>query len=231
VKANGGATRRLVRAIQRHLSAIYRIDAIEEAADFLLDEKARARLAERDPLLAADGQLLLLEEADDLWLGVYLPERVRGALERLNPYQRLDDGNLAPFLTAVEETSHFLYVLWNHRHGRPVTRLELELQAEVDKFAAGALLLAGQRRARGGALRGREFTRVLFEGWSLSEGLEEEAVSRYRTASRLASLYCRSLEARYLPVHGPARIDSMLHDLRAFYRRRYDAKIQHIRQN
>ena len=231
MKADRGATRRLVRDIQRHLSAIYRIDTAEEAADFLLDEGGRARLAERGSYPADDGELLLLEEADDLWMGVYLPEHVRDPLARLNPYRRLDDANLAPFLTVVEETSHFLYLVWNLRHGRPVTRLELELQAEVDKFATGALLLAGQRRAHEGALGQRDLTRILFKDWSLAEGLDEEEAGRYRAASRLAALYCRGLESSYLPAHGPARIDSMLQDLRRFYRRRCDAKIRHITQS
>ena len=229
------STRRLLAAIQRHLTAIYRIDAPARAEDFLLDAGGRARLAARarvpegmpDWVPDAQGQLLILEEPGALWLGLYLDDRVQERLRARDPYRRLDDANLSPFLTAVEETSHFLYLLWSLRHGRAVTCLELELQGEVDKFAAGALLLAGQPRLREG-LDTESLARRLFRSWTLEEGLGTEDAHRYRTASALAARYCRMLRARYLPRRGARRIDRLLGDLRRFYRQGGDAKLRYI---
>jgi len=231
VRAPRRSTRRLLAAIQRHLSAIYGIEAPARAEDFLLDAGGRARLAEGAQVPDAEGQLLVLEEPEVLWLGVYLDESVQQRLRARDPYERLDRGNLPPFLTAVEETSHFLYLLWSVRHGRAVSLLELELQAEVDKFAAGALVIAAQRRLRDGALDTESLSRLLFRGWSLDAGLDPDDASRYRTASRLAARYCRSLQRRYLPPHGPSRIDRLLRDLRRFYRQGGDAKIGYISRN
>lgn len=230
MKAHRRSTRRLLAAIQRHLTAIYRIDAPVRAQDFLLDARGRARLARSADVPEADGQLLVLEEPDVLWLGLYLDERVQDLLGARDPYRRLDHGNLSPFLTAVEETSHFLYLIWSFRHGRAVTRLELELQAEVDKFAAGALVIAGQR-GDGGGLDTASLARILFRAWSLEEGLDPEDASRYCTASRLAARYCGALQARYLPARGPSRIDPLLGDLRRFYRQGGAAKIGYIARN
>ena len=231
MKAPRRSTRRLLAAIQRHLTAIYRIDAPARAEDFLLDPGLHARLAQSEDLPDAEGQLLVLEEPEALWLGVHLDERVQDRLRTRDPYRRLDHGNLSPFLTAVEETSHFLYLIWSARHGRTVTRLELELQAEVDKFAAGALVIAGQRRKGDGGLDTESLARILFRAWSLEEGLDPDDANRYRTASRLAARYCRALQARYLPSHGPSRIDRLLGDLRRFYRHRGDAKMGYITRN
>ena len=55
--------------------------------------------------------------------------------------------------------SHFLYVAWNAGHDKPVSLLELEMQAEVDKYVASYWLL---RRQFPGPFP-RELLRVLFE--------------------------------------------------------------------
>jgi hypothetical protein len=223
--------REILASIQRQLAAIYRIDTAESAADFLLDERGRARLAARGPVPPGDGQLLVLEEGGDLWLGVYLHDEVRRRLEARDPFERLDRENLDSFLTAVEETSHFLYLVWSLAHGREVTRLELELQGEIDKFVSGALVLTAQRGPSHGSapsLDRASLARILFEGWTPRPDLDAEESGRYRTASGLAARYCRSLETRYLPRAGGDRIDPLLRELRRFYRRRRAAKFQAV---
>ncbi len=216
-------TRRLVASIQKHLAAIYRIEPSAEASQYLLGDAQHAHLTASADLPRLQGQLLVLEEKDEVWIGLYLDRRVRGALASRDPYLRLDARNLDPFLTAVEETSHFIYLLWSLGNGRPVSRFELELQGEVDKFASSALLMRGQSledSAPGtrSSVAGRLFGPHTFDG-----RLDAEEIARYRAVHRLAARYCRSLEARYLPPDGPARIPRLLHDLRCFYSRQGDA--------
>ena len=62
-------------------------------------------------------------------------------LERHDPAARLDDRNFSDFCLAVEGVSHFVYVALAAARQRPVSQLELELQAEVDKFVCCCLLL------------------------------------------------------------------------------------------
>ncbi len=94
----------------------------------------------------------------------------------------------------AEGVSHFLYVATRARAGRPVPLLELEVQAEIDKFALLLLHLwrRGLRRMSG-ALRGRLFERVGYRAH-----LGAEARHRYREANRLGGGYARWLEGRYV---------------------------------
>lgn len=230
MNAIAGSARQVVTAIQRHLSAINHIEPAADASEFLLEEHQRAHLAARENLPEREGQLLVLEEEGEVWLGLYLDSRVRGKLAARDPYARLDARNLCPFLTAVEETSHFLYLLWSAGHGRPVTRFELELQGEVDKFASSALVLKGQGWRAHASAAPANVCRMLFDAASFDARLDPEEAARYLAAHRLAARYCRALETCYLPVRGPARIPSLLSELRRFYRRRGRAKVRHILQ-
>ena len=231
MNAPPAATRRVIGSIERHLSAIYRIDPLAHASDFLLEDEHHANLASREKLPESEGQLLVLEEAGDVWIGIYLDARVRGELEARDPYARLDGGNLCPFLTAVEETSHFLYLLWSVGNGRPVSRFQLELQGEIDKFASSALVLRGQGwRPRESHPPG-DLHQILFGAAEIDTRLDEEDAFRYRAAHQLAARYCLTLEESYLPSRGLTRIPAMLMDLRRFYRLPGSAKIRHILSN
>ncbi len=53
--------------------------------------------------------------------------------------------------TALEGVSHFVYLAWNAGHDKPVSLLELEMQAEVDKYVGSYWLM---RRQLPGSLSG-----------------------------------------------------------------------------
>ena len=75
----------------------------------------------------------------------------RALLERLsnaNPMRDLNSGNLADYWTALEGVSHFQYLAWNAALDRGVAIHELEMQAEVDKYATTLFLLGEQRDGR-----------------------------------------------------------------------------------
>jgi hypothetical protein len=99
--------------------------------------------------------------------------------------------------------------------------LELELQAEVDKFVGTALLLARQNQGRiPSALHGWLFDQPRFD-----QALEPSEQVRYRDASRYAGKYCQQLLNRYIKRQpGPG----MLPELRRFYRYTRVDKIRHI---
>ncbi len=73
-------------------------------------------------------------------------------LEGANPVGALNEGNLAEYCTALEGVSHFVYSTWRLDRDLPVSLLELETQAEVDKYAVTVFLLADQQ---GGVIRRR----------------------------------------------------------------------------
>ena len=91
--------------------------------------------------------------------------------------------------------------------------LELETQAEVDKYAVTVFLLADQQ---GGGYPAQVHAR-LFDRVSFDARLEPDQYDRYRTAHRCAAHYCRRLEHRFVS-RGEARIEAMVRELRRFYR-------------
>ena len=89
----------------------------------------------------------------------------------------LNEENVADYWTALEGVSHFLYFAWNAGHDKTVSLLELELQAEIDKYVASYLLLKRQFPDRFPA----ELMRLLFERTRIDPQLangREKSVSR-----------------------------------------------------
>jgi hypothetical protein len=201
--------------IQGSLERIYDVALPVRVEDYLLDgEAARA-------LEVAGDSVVLVEDGDGIEVGVYLEPPSLANLARRDPFARLDAENLSDFCAATEEVSHFLYLVWSALHARRVTRLELELQAEVDKFVTAAFCLDAQGAAPApDALAAR-----LFEAYRLRDGLDAESRERYETANALGGRYCRSLSRRYLKDR---QFAAMMAELRRFYRLPQAGKLEAI---
>ena len=115
----------------------------------------------------------------------------------------------------VEGVSHFLYVVERARRELPATQLELELQAEVDKYVLlthGPALAAGPQRFEAG--RAARIRRTLFDRVSYVDPAGTETGDRYRFANDLAAGFAARLEKRFAR-HG--RFEQMRAALRRFY--------------
>lgn len=202
-------------SIQSHIERIYGLELQVKVDEYLIDRETCLRLAGD---AAAAGAVVVRKSGDDesFQVGVYIGEE---ALARVS--DRLTADNLAHFCAVTEEVSHFAYLMWNVGRGRPVTQLELELQAEVDKFITSTLLLARQNRG----LVPKALLDRLFWDTEVRSGLDPERVERYSAASAFARSYCCSLVRHFL---GPARLPELLVELRRFYRLSLKAKIGHI---
>src|SRR6202008_3895610 len=80
----------------------------------------------------------------EIAMSLYLDPELLERLGRADPMERLHDGNVAGYWTALEGVSLFLYLAWNAGHDKPVSLLELEMQAEVDKYVASYWLMRRQ---------------------------------------------------------------------------------------
>jgi hypothetical protein len=206
--------------LQRGLERLYRIESQARVEDFLIDADLRDRLGvERAPR----EQLLISHDEEGVSMGLFVDEEALSNLAVHDPASRLDDRNLGDFLLAVEGVSHFVYLSWRARHDHRVTALELELQAEVDKYVT-CLLCGGD--GEGDAERSSELRRRLFEQFSFEDDLDHEERRRYEVANANARRYSESLERRF--VHR-GRIPGMLAELRRFYRLPLDGKVDLIR--
>ncbi|HUX74058.1 MAG TPA: hypothetical protein VMV25_09245 [Steroidobacteraceae bacterium] len=210
-------------ALQSLLGRLYDVDLEFDIYDFLVtDRRALANLLQDDARRAPQEELLLAPMADGAGVALYIDDALLKRLERADPLGALHDGNLADYCTALEGVSHFLYCTWRLSADAPVSLLELETQAEVDKYWLTVFLLADQR---GGAYPERVHAR-LFDRVAFDASLPPEQLQRYRTANRCAANYCRQLERRFLR-RGAARIEALLRELRKFYRLGCTAKMRH----
>jgi hypothetical protein len=190
----------MLRAIQDNLQAIYRI-AAPDVRRFVIDE-AQLRSVLGDLDRDAQEWVLVREGPEGIDVGVYVAAQ---ALERLRPmsgpFEALD-GAFDAFCVATEGVSHFLMLFERARRGEPVSMLELETQAEVDKFVFATLHHPE---------RAQEWHRRIFQHARLAEGLSEAEISRYTEAGRLAGAFCAELCAR-------PHIGAILDLLRSFWR-------------
>lgn len=213
----------VLRGLQGLLGRLYDVRLEHDVYDFLITDRRALRGLDPHPDgECPDEELLLAEAAGDAHLSLYIDPGVLERLERTDPLGSLTEENLADYCTALEGVSHFVYCAWRLAGDAPVSLLELETQAEVDKYAATVFLLADQRGgAYPGEVHGRLFDRVDFD-----RRLEPEQVTRYRTAHRCAAQYCQRLERRFVQ-RGRARVEALVRELRRFYRLPSAAKLRH----
>jgi hypothetical protein len=198
--------------MQRGLEQLYRVETELSVDDFVIDEATRDAFAtERTPR-----EQLLVREADgELELALYVCPRALANLAANDPRTSLDSGNLQDFLLALEGVSHFVYVAYCARQERPVSALELELQAEVDKYLTCALTSGADWRVR------------LFESFSLDPAMDAEERERYLVANENARAYADALHGRYI---ARGALPDLLGEVRAFYRLGMAAKLERIRR-
>lgn len=205
--------------LQQSLQGIYELELDHQVNDFLV-----TRNAELDPSCIQDDMvretLLVSQENDDLLLSLFLHESVVKNLNSDGGVFHLHDENLEDFCIALEGISHFIYVVWNAGFRRRITRLEMEIQAEVDKFIVLSKLLHGHKsQIRPGHLR-----RVLFDTVRYSPQLDAAERVRYRDANNFAAKYCWYLESnRYLEQE-----QGLLREIRRFYRLDLRGKLRRI---
>jgi hypothetical protein len=161
-------TRTALRRIQRRIEQYYGLERAPDVARFA----SAGQDGEREVLFVRDdGQ------------NVEVALRVPGDVPRA--------GANDVWLQLLEGVSHFVYLAERVRTGLPATQLELELQAEVDKFVLLALDVGDEHREDAYSLHQRIFAQATF-----LDPPGTEAGERYRLANRLAARLAGRLVAR-----------------------------------
>jgi hypothetical protein len=188
--------RALAARVQGALERVYQLDRVANVGDFLQGAEAGEREA------------LLVREADD------------GALEvrLLLPHLEETDADLDALCQIIEGVSHFVYVVERARTLRGTTQLELELQAEVDKWVVLAASIHGFDVDRSAALRTR-----LYESVTFAHDGANELGQRYRVANAAANRFVRRLERDYV---GGARYGELRTELRRFFQVGQEEKLR-----
>jgi hypothetical protein len=204
--------------MQASLADLYGLEVAYDVHDFLITDRrlANALGGGRD----VDEKLLIAEDDGAAEVSLFLCEKLVERLARNDPTADLNGGNLADFWTAFEGVSHFTYFAFKAARDHRVTLLEMELQAEVDKFVATAMLLRRQGESPPPGLH-----RWLFELPRYDEQLSPSEYERYERANHYAGKYCRRLWPR---LKAGYCADDLRRELRHFYRLPREQKIDHI---
>ena len=208
--------------LQQHLQGIYELDVEHCIHDYLITSR---ELLDRRFQQAVNTResLLVCQQSDGLLLSLYLEDNVLANLNMNGSGISLHRGNIEDFCLALEGTSHFVYLIWNATFQRCVTRLEMEIQAEVDKFVILSKFTGRSHTAR---TTPAQLRHLLFETAGYQEGLTEQELQRYRDANFYAGKYCRFLESSNFLTAGLEQ--GLLKELRRFYRLNLEDKLRRI---
>jgi len=171
--------REIARKVQTAIERFYGIDHTADVSDFITHGAGREQL--------------IVRAAHD------------GCVEMRLELPRIDD-DLDGVCQIIEGVSHFVYVATRATQDRTTTALELEIQAEVDKY----VILAGDLETldvdRSALLRTRLYERVTFSNADLEE--------RYRIANDAALRFTRRLERTHVAER---RYSALRNELHAFF--------------
>ena len=198
----GDRVRSLAARVQGALERLYRLEHVVGVEGFVKG----ARAGEREALLLKQGA------NGDLEVSVRLPSLP-------DPHAHLD---LDTLCQVIEGVSHFVYVVERARTGRAATQLELELQAEVDKWVVLAASIHSFDARLSAKLRARLFEDFVFLHDETSEA-DRELAERYRVANDVAHRFVRRLERDYL---GHARFGQLRSELRVFFHIGQEGKLR-----
>lgn len=208
----------MLAALQKHLTDVYQTDCGERIADYLITDRTLANCIGNQQLDSdVDETVLVSEDNEGMALSVFLDADLLTRLEKQNPLDNLRARRLGDLSTVLEGISHFNCLVWCAQQDRSVTLLELEMQAEIDKFVATTLIAIDQQD--------HEFLRRLHH-WLFGEvrfhsSLSGDQRHRYEVANDYAGRFCHR-------VLGRIGDESGLEELRYFYRLTQAEKIGYI---
>lgn len=209
-----------IEQLQQRLQSVYEIDTGHAVADFLVsDEALKNHLNNGSNHLRES--VFVSENEEHLDITVYLHADVVAHLHDENPEQGLHSGNIEDFCLATEGISHFLKLVWHGTYDRSVSLLDLELQAEIDKFVLIYLYIADQV----GNINTADIRQLLFDSVDYHPQLNEQERERYQRANHYAGKYCQSLERTFVQRDDACH---MLKELRRFYRLPLADKVRRI---
>ena len=205
--------------IQAQLQGYYDLTLPQHVGDYLITDRRIANYLDNSTeSYDTNEKLLVLEEPDGLNVSLFLADELLSNLDSNNPFEDLNNTNLNEFCTVLEGVSHFIYLAYNAGHDRPVSQLELELQAEVDKFVS-IILLAKQQEVR---VCWENLADFLFSRCGFDPQLSDQDRRRYLEANDFASAFCAHLTQR---SRGEIDHVETRSELCRFYRKRHFDKL------
>lgn len=191
--------------IAAELQQLYRIDPMPPLAECLISTERFQDYCRTHPTVDATTRetLIIEQHATHVDVGLYIAPEILERVRRNPPWHNLHADNVDATCVAIEGVSHLVCLWWKQHRELPCSLLELELQAEIDKYLLCSRWLAQQGRPR------TQLLTRLFHHYALGGGMTGEAAQRYHRASRLAWQFCR---------RDQDRLSTLVTDARDFYR-------------
>jgi hypothetical protein len=199
--------RALAAAIQKALETLYQLDRVADVDTFV----TAARQGERETLFVRE------DEDGTVEMALRLPSLAGPSLSK-REFDVTNDADLDPLCQIIEGVSHFVYLAERASGDREATQLEMELQAEVDKYVILASALGKLDERTSARLRARLYEAISF---AHAEGTEEG--DRYRIANALAARFVFRLERVYVRAR---RFRELHRELRRFFRMGQEEKLR-----
>lgn len=189
----------MLQELQNWIERTYRLEGEEDLSPYLIGKRELKRhLKPGDPFREAEEVVVFTESGGECFLGLYL---------------RLKGNRLHRLLTALEGVSHLRLMIHRLKAGENFSRLELELQAEVDKF----VFLRLQKPKEDPAFH--------LHRSACLPGLNADQARTYEDSLRLANRYCLKLEREFLATRSR---DGLFRELREFYRMSHWRKLEYL---
>jgi hypothetical protein len=193
----------MIHLLQEKLEEIYRLEKCPEANKYVLSPKEFKRLAKSSD----NPQVIYVDEGSDATLGIYLGKRIFKKIQNKAKIFSFQD-----FCVMAEEISHFIYLIWSKSNGKKITLLDLEIQAEVDKFLLASNFFRSQETV----------FQKMFETFMFRKNLLKDEKNRYIEASRLGKKLATNWKNKKISL------SEKIHWLRFFYRQNPSSRIAMI---
>jgi hypothetical protein len=211
----------MLRPLQHLLETIYDAPSGHDVLDFLVTERRHLPTERRAD--AADEELVLVQRRRSHYLMLYIDAALLARLDQRNPLHALNQGNIADFWVVLEGVSHFSCLMWNAGHERGISLLDLELQAEIDKYITSFWLLRSQYPGH----MPHELHHVLFVRTRVNPQLSPARQRIYERATHYAARFCTNLQSALFSSRASQRRGAIA-TLRRFYRLTSAGKLRYI---
>lgn len=219
VSAESGSQQ--LQRLQAQLEAFYEVPNGFDIDQYLVtDRRLSDYLESSEQARDVEEKLLIAEDDDGVAVTLFVDQALLQRLGDVTEDQVIESDRLNDYCVALEGVSHFVYFTFKASFDRPVSRLELELQAEVDKYMSLTHWSDSDGRSH------PKLHEWLFVNPNFDSSLSDSELSRYRSANELASRFCSHLQSRYLSRH---RLHECRRQLCRFYRLSERKKLDWIR--
>mgnify|MGYP001481575753 CR=1 FL=1 len=173
---------KIIEHFEDKLAEYYRFELQGRFNDYRMSQ-AELELQVGSQDLPSSGVILIEgKTGEDTFLGVKISDDVVDVLKQKNPLDQLSRENLNALCVLIEEISHFHLILNRANMQKPITKIEIEWQAEIDK----PLICADILKLQSGKTHIQPLIRLMFDESHIHASTDKE---RYEQANKFAGSF------------------------------------------